>query len=255
MRQVAEVRAKAQASEGSAFSEHFVLYLDFLGISDAAASGPGERASRLIDVLRTLAASRASFSMDGGAQPDGSYKISATAETSTFSDHIVASFPIPQGLEIPEELVIDMYLSLVQDMVGRIAVHALNVGLLVRGGLTIGNLYHSDGVVFGEAMVDAFRLESRVAVYPRVAVSSRIYAKVPPEKRERILQDVDGIWHLDYFTKLLKTFPAAEHKPWIDYCQKMIDHNIASFETAEKWNEFSKWSWFKRNFCQYVGAW
>jgi len=59
-------------------------------------------------------------------------QISATAETSTFSDHILASYPVPQGLEIPEDIVMDMYLSLTQDKVGKIAVHALNVGLLVR---------------------------------------------------------------------------------------------------------------------------
>lgn len=249
---MARAKGGSRLRETSVFTEQFVLYLDFLGISDAAASWEEERASRLIEVLRMLAASRASFRMDGSSQPDGSYKFSVTAETSTFSDHIVASYPIPQ--EIPEDLLMNMYLSLAQDMVCQIAVHALNAGLLVRGGLTIGNLHHADGVVFGEAMVDAYRLESRVAVYPRVAVSSRIYAKVPPAQRQRILQDTDGIWHLDYFSKLLNSVPAAEHKRWIEHCQKTIDRNISSFEAAQRWNEFAKWSWLQGLFSQHVRA-
>jgi hypothetical protein len=245
---------EAVPDEGSVFTDHFVLFLDFLGVSDAAYTWEEERAANLIEVLETVAAARAPFTIDGESLPDGSYKMSVTAETSTFSDHIVASYPLYGKTSIPVELWLDMYLKLTQDMVSKIAVHALNVGLLVRGGLTIGKLHHSDGVVFGEAMIDAHRLESRVAIFPRIAVSSRIYSKVPVSQRVRLLQDVDGIWHLNYFTNMLASISPSEREEWAGNCVEMIDLNIDSFEKAEKWNEFAKWSWFKDRFVTLIDA-
>jgi len=187
-----------------------------------------KRVARLVDVLRRIAASRGPFSIDGNSLPDGGYSIRTAPEISTFSDHIVASFPIPENLNgMPAELVMDIYLHRSQEIVsqeivsheivGKIAAEALKIGLLVRGGLTIGKLYHSDGVAFGEAMVDAYRLESRVAIYPRIAVSSRIYAHIPTAERSRIMRDVDGIWHLDYFSNILENVESTEQNGWIGF--------------------------------------
>ncbi len=236
----------------SVFTNHFVLYLDFLGVSEAASVWEEARAARLIAVLEMIAAARASFTMDGKSLPDDSYKFKITAETSTFSDHIVASYPVFDDAPMPIDLVMDMYLKLSQDMVGTIAVEALKIGLLVRGGLTIGKLHHSDGVVFGEAMGDAHRLERRVAIFPRVAVSSRIYANLLPDKRDRLLHDSDGIWRLDYFSNMVTNIAPTEREQWIGTCAELIDCNVDVFEKAERWNEFAKWSWFKGLFSALV---
>jgi hypothetical protein len=55
-----------------------------------------------------------------------------------------------------------------------VAEMALRIGALIRGGYSYGRLYHENNVVFGEAMVDAYRPERDVAVYPRAVVSDRI---------------------------------------------------------------------------------
>ena len=122
--------------------------------------------------------------------------------------------------------------------------------MLVRGGVTIGKLHHSGGVVFGEAMVDAYRLESRVAIYPRVVVSSRIYTLLP--NRERIAQDTDGIWYLKYLSELPREIPTGDQKAWLDWCTEIIREHAAYFEQREMWNEFAKWSWFQRKFREEV---
>lgn len=44
-------------------------------------------------------------------------------------------------------------------------------GLLVRGGLAVGKLYHDNDVVYGPGLVRAHELESRIAVYPRVIMT------------------------------------------------------------------------------------
>jgi hypothetical protein len=236
----------------SVLTNHVVLYLDFLGVSEAASTWQEYRAAGLIDVLKSIATLRAPFDIDGESLPDGGFKLKVRAETSTFSDHVVASYPVLLDSGIPIAVLMDMYLKLSQDIVSKIAAEALNIGLLVRGGLTMGMLYHADGVVFGEAMIDAYHLESRVAIYPRVAVSSRIYANLPVNQRTRITRDADGIWHLDYFSNMSTNIPETARKGWISSCTGTIDQNIIDFERTEKWNEFAKWSWFKNRFSALV---
>jgi hypothetical protein len=50
----------------------------------------------------------------------------------------------------------------------------LSLGIRTRGGICRGQILHSRNFVFGEAMVRAYRLESRVAVFPRAVIDEEI---------------------------------------------------------------------------------
>jgi hypothetical protein len=235
----------------SIFTDHLVLYMDFLGVSEAALSWPEDRAVELITLLTAIAEEKSTFSLDGASQPDGSYKFKIKPETTTFSDHIVASYRINwQDNDLLNAMMVEMYLKVAQDLVVSTARRALDIGMLVRGGVTIGRLYHSGGVVFGEGLVDAYNLESRVAIYPRIAVSSRIYARLP--NRDRIAQDTDGIWYLKYLSELPREIEALDRPGWLKRCTAMIQERASHFEQREKWSEFAKWSWFGKKFSDDV---
>jgi hypothetical protein len=82
----------------------------------------------------------------------------------------------------------------------------LRIGILIRGGLSFGEMFHQEGVVLGEAMVDAAELEKTMAVNPRVIVSERVIKKLSPKRPEdcwSLLRDADRRWHLDYFTQMM----------------------------------------------------
>lgn len=52
-------------------------------------------------------------------------------------------------------------------------IECLNRGILIRGGLTIGEVHvgiHGSGPVFGPAMVRAYEIEQKEAVYPRITI-------------------------------------------------------------------------------------
>ena len=47
-----------------------------------------------------------------------------------------------------------------------------NLGLMMRGGISIGNLIHEEaGALFGPSMNEAYELESTLAIYPRIVFS------------------------------------------------------------------------------------
>lgn len=63
--------------------------------------------------------------------------------------------------------------------------------LLIRGGITCGSLVHTDDLIFGPAMNDAYYLESKVANYPRIVVG---------EKFEEFIEEL-GEDNLTYLVK------------------------------------------------------
>lgn len=48
--------------------------------------------------------------------------------------------------------------------------HALlfQYSLLLRGGITVGKIYHDNDIVFGPGLVKAYELECKMAIYPRI---------------------------------------------------------------------------------------
>jgi hypothetical protein len=102
-------------------------------------------------------------------------------------------------------------------------------------------------------MVEAYELESRHAIYPRIVVSRKLYIQVKFEPRILILlTDQDGITHLNYFTEMVSRSNQIEESRacWLDKAGKIIDENIARFEREERWNELAKWVWFKKQLKQ-----
>ena len=58
--------------------------------------------------------------------------------------------------------------------VNQLAVDLLTQGVFIRGALVKDRLYHDDKMVFGNALVRAYRLESTVVRYPRVMVTREV---------------------------------------------------------------------------------
>lgn len=87
-------------------------------------------------------------------------------------------------------------------------------GVLIRGAITVGHISVSENRIFGPAFIEAYQLESRFAVYPRIIVSPRslhaqaVDGRLVPDHhtpeveqgyvRSLLRQGEDGIWFIDY---------------------------------------------------------
>jgi hypothetical protein len=79
-------------------------------------------------------------------------------------------------------------------------------GILVRGGLTIGEMYWQNDLVFGPGLVRAYELEKDLARFPRIVIDAEILQEL--RRSPRILyptswgnyfrEDFDGMWFVDY---------------------------------------------------------
>lgn len=112
---------------------------------------------------------------------DQSYRLVATQ----FSDSFVISAPADNPGAC------DLLLRAIQ------IVHFqffFSIGMLMRGGIALGDVVHErGGALFGPAMIEAYELESKHAIYSRVVVS---------KKASEFIKERLGIFHLSgaFFT-------------------------------------------------------
>jgi hypothetical protein len=126
-------------------------------------------------------------------------------------------------------------------------------GYFVRGALVKGSLYHDDKMVFGPALVEAFRLESEVVKYPRVMVHSTVLHEakrsVGKNYREHLRFSDDGPCFLHVLrwldmamalTEPPKDYPAT----LLPHCQSMIQKRFR--QAIDEPRHFEKVQWFAR---------
>jgi hypothetical protein len=239
--------AASNTKDAPLMGEHEVLFLDFLGFASAVEQWDDRQTERLIGVLAGIAEQQSSFDVKGEAQQDGSYKITSPAEITTFSDNIVVSYPVVLGdpADPAAAIVNPGWAQMVRQQMQRITAEivrvGLDVGLLVRGGLSRGRLYHEGSVVVGEAMVDAYRLERCSARGARVAVSPRI------ADNEGVFVDSDGTRCLDFFTELMLAAERAhgDALAWARRIRANIERTIEALTNNGRHHEAAKWRNFR----------
>jgi hypothetical protein len=76
----------------------------------------------------------------------------------------------------------------------------VSVGWLVRGGITIGDFFIDNTMVWGPALLRAYELENNIAIYPRVVIDHDIISELNSNKEasDYLLLDFDGVTFLNY---------------------------------------------------------
>jgi len=171
------------------YTPSIVTFIDILGFRHIVSScGPEEIDDMLNDITETAAAT----------------DFWAPTDVLSFSDSVVRSRRYESGI-YPAALCEITELAYAQFELAR-------KGILIRGGMTVGDVRVSEGRIFGPGFVRAYDLESRFAGSPRIVVDpvlirelrrQRTTADVELRKeirrvREWIVQGDDGLWFVDY---------------------------------------------------------
>ncbi|MDD1505398.1 hypothetical protein PVA17_22000 [Lysinibacillus sp. CNPSo 3705] len=177
------------------YEERVIAFIDILGFQEhvTRSETDANHSERLHNALAYLS----SIKTDNykGAYPQNDLG----REVSVFSDSIVISYPLTFKSA-------SFYLLL--DII-HIQLDMMNAGILVRGGVTVGKLYHSDGVVYGPAMNEAYQIESKYAIYPRVVVEKKVIIEGVKNSLH------DPLLELEYIKGLIKE--DEDHQFFIDY--------------------------------------
>lgn len=174
-----------------------VLYVDLLGVSALAESASAQQSLKRLD--RALRSMYRDYLADDSPWP-----------AAMFSDTLVVAAPLlpPLGKGAAETAT------------GGLTIQAawlqLNLavnGFFLRGGLALGDFHIHEGLLFGEALVEAYRLENSAAIHPRIvlgeAATKAQYEALsfygdPEESPQNalLLVDQDGTVFIDYLELL-----------------------------------------------------
>jgi hypothetical protein len=138
-------------------------------------------------------------------------------------------------------------------------------GFFVRGGLSVGPLFIDDNSVYGEALIAAYELESKVAVNPIVVLSDdtaklvnkhlTYYAGEWAPQRRSLLVNSDDRYFINYLDEcILETYEGWELDiESLSLHRDRIQYSLAKY--AEKPSVFAKFSWlsaYHNYFCDTV---
>lgn len=146
-------------------------------------------------------------------------------KVSTFSDSAVISY------RLKESSLFYLLLDIIRLQLGLGA-----LGIMIRGGIAIGDCYHDGNIIFGPAMNEAYRLESKVAKWPRVVIMPNTLELA---LRETIDRNPYGmVYDLEEIKSLLKV---DEYKIEEDDDLFFVDFLRQSEELVEFGDEYYNW--------------
>ena len=83
-------------------------------------------------------------------------------------------------------------------VVEKVELFMMKIGaLFVRGAIAIDSLHYSENFVYGNALLKTYRLESKIAKYPRIVMDESI-VNIIRDTKAPILQDEDNQYFYDF---------------------------------------------------------
>lgn len=145
-------------------------------------------------------------------------------QISYFSDSLVISLPYNDSN-------LDVRLFLIIRSLANFITKVSSMNFFIRGGISIGKMYHKKNIFFGPAFLEAYKLESEVAIYPRVIFSTNLIDIV--KDILYVKDSEDGIFHIDWFDFLKQQvnkgfYQKPANLPTMNYIKELIQENIDS---------------------------
>lgn len=173
------------------YEEKIVAFVDILGFKQLIESTKTlpERLKSIIDQIQYLKAwdskgpnkwsSQSLFSQDdlvknALATEQEKYDIQDIVTCTSISDCIIVSVPY-------DDTNFHQHLSALVSELSYIGAKLLLAGVPIRGGITVGKIIHAkSNLLLGPAYVEAYQLEEKEAIYPRIILSDEIQNRILP---------------------------------------------------------------------------
>ena len=106
-----------------------------------------------------------------------------------FSDSVIFSLPLSQENYIKMLKVLAEYQQ-----------KLLYQRIICRGAIAYGKHYKEDDFMFSQALIEAYQLESKDAIYPRIIISKNLleYFKPTIESPPYLIKEKDSFYFVDY---------------------------------------------------------
>lgn len=177
-------------------------------------------------------------------------------QITTFSDSAIISYPIDFEGGLFHVLVDLIHLQ----------IDLSNLGIFIRGGISMGLAYHDEYNAFGPAMNEAYRLESEEAKFPRIILTNQtLYDGIKASEslqnpydisllKSLIRQDkADGFYYLDYLRQYQELdYPECNYYLWLSTIRDCLVRSLNTSYSNEK--IYPKYCWMLEYWNDVLGS-
>ena len=167
-------------------------------------------------------------------------------KTKIFSDNIVLTIPLDSEHDIDGITCLLKFVAIFQHYA------AIQSNWLIRGGITIGELFIDDLLVWGPGLVRAYKLEDSIAIFPRIIIDRNIL-EIIGANHFFFYQDIDDQFFLN-FLNFMAYRDSENNDNFIAVIQKSFDGLLAEIRISDgKYDEraHQKLQWYKN----YINSW
>lgn len=167
-----------------------------------------------------------------------------------FSDTLVILDPLSKRVPVETSL---MGLAV---QAAWIQVNLAAAGFFLRGALTIGEAHLENNLLFGPALVEAYELERKAAVNPRIVLSEQaantmkaVMSQFGPEEGGYLRVEQDGSVFIDYLDILLDD--PEDPVPYVEAHRDMVQAKLDEFRANSRlWDKYRWVAEYHDAYCQ-----
>lgn len=228
------------------YERSILTYIDILGFSELISNKSAGDISRAIRVVREAAEPR---------RFKGAFKEIPEADFRNFSDLCIIRKVIAKKDKFPASgEVFSQILHMVHVQTNLL----FDEGILLRGGITVGDVALSYGQLFGPAVVRGYALESQVARFPRVVVGEEVLRELrndpalwvhDPEydleaTKNLLRRDFDGEYFVDYLRIIEQELDdRSEYPALLDQHDEFIKRGLRRYKQSA--SILAKYKWLR----------
>ncbi len=148
-----------------------ICFMDILGFSELINKYDGDVTSTILqDIQESFASAKTDLLENKTQQYNDAVR---HLKYQTFSDNICISIPY---FDNENDFIANF--NLLINFVRRIQSILMTKGFFTRGGVSMGSYYSDNNIIFSKGLVNAYHLESKKAIYPRVIIDNLIIEKL-----------------------------------------------------------------------------
>ena len=151
-------------------------------------------------------------------------------QVTMFSDSIVFSVRKYDGID---------FITIVE-LLKKIQINLIKVDILLRGGIVLGKIIHDNKKIIGPALIEAYDLERKSAMYPRIIIdpdileinaggselSDGLFNIGEFDNKKILQQDFDGTYFIEYFSNAGEYLDNLSMNDYYSILSKLIKTGI-----------------------------
>ena len=242
------------------YENRIVAFIDILGfrglLSETTDSNDNDNEEAIDNLISAYASIREIWDLDKKSEILD-VEPSTTKQVSIFSDCLVVSFEVNKPSAV--------FFTLLE--IKWLIMRLISRKILCRGAISIGKMIHTNNYLFGPVLVEAYLLESKAAMYPRIILDNTLieagayfrsdhhsYSQEYEYVESLLGQDSDGMYYVDYFTKAQTELddPYYDFPFYIENLGDIIRKGLMGTSHHSKADVRVKYSWMREKFNNMV---